>query len=173
MADISRREALKRGATIGAGVLWATPAVQAVSMVRSAAAAASPPPNGFTYYAVKIEPGTCEDIWDQQGNDLDPDAPPGHCLTPNGGSLVVVPGGCSKVAAFSATDDDKTDWTVTLAAGCEIIKDDMYILTKAGRGCVKDAPDAQSGQTYTFENPAPNGKGISHLEFVICCRPVT
>ncbi len=166
--EISRREALKRGAKIGVGVLWATPAVQAVSMVRSAAAATSPPPDEPVYYGVKVEEGVCEDIWDQIGRDTSDGAPTGHCLTPNKGDLAVIPGGCGKVTIIS-TDEDE-NWVIELAEGCEIVADECLILTKAGTECLKDPAFRRDGQRYYFFNPASNGKGISHVEFVICCR---
>ena len=171
MNEISRREALKRGAVIGASVLWVTPAVQGVSMMRSAAAATSPPPDQPTYYAVKIDEDGCEDIWDQVGQDQNPNASKGKCLTPNAGALAVVPGGCGVVKSFETYFDDETDWTVTLAKGCEIVGDGSLALVKAGKECVRGAPTGVGGQTWSFANPASNGKGISNVQFVICCYP--
>lgn len=170
MEEVSRREALKRGAAVGVGVLWATPAVQAVSMVRSAAAAASPPPEDPVYYAIKIEEGgKCEDIWDQIGRDTDPSRPKGKCLTPNAGPFAVVPGGCGKVAGSSTGNGE---WAIELEAGCEIVGDNSLLLIKAGTDCVSASP-SRDGQKWYFKNPASNGKDISHIEMVICCRPTT
>lgn len=171
MEEVSRREALKRGAAVGVGVLWATPAVQAVSMVRSAAAAASPPPEDAVYYGIKIEDGgKCEEIWDQIGRDKDASRPKGKCLTPNAGSFAVVPGGCGKVVSTKTPDDG--EWVIELAAGCEIVGDDGYVLIKAGQDCIADS-GRRDGQKWYFESPTSNGKGISHIEFVVCCRPNT
>jgi len=170
MTEINRREALKRGAIVGASVLWVTPAVQGVSMLRSAAAAASPPPPRAKCFAVKIEEDGCEDIWDQIGSDTNPRAPQGHCLTPNAGDLAIMPGGCRAVRDFEAGDDGE-DWTVTLAPGCEILNEKGYVMIKAGKECIASAPTSRNGQTWTFANPARNGKGISNIQFVICCEP--
>lgn len=159
--EISRREALKRGATVGVGVLWATPAVQAVSMMRSAAAATSPPPDDPVYFAVKIEEGgKCEDIWDQVGGTT-----PAKCLTPNGGALAVVPGGCDKVVDAKTPDDAR--WVIELAAGCVLLESSL--MTKAGQDCLP-ANGRRDGQKWYFSNPTSNGKEISHIEFVICCE---
>lgn len=171
MEEVSRREALKRGAAVGVGVLWATPAVQAVSMVRSAAAAASPPPEDAVYYGIKVEEdGKCEDIWDQIGRDTDPNRPKGKCLTPNAGPFGVAPGGCAKVV--STKTPDSGEWVIELAAGCEIVGDDSLVIIKASTDCIA-GPGRRDGQKWYFRNPASNGHGISHIEFVVCCRPTT
>lgn len=146
MNEISRREALKRGAVIGASVLWVTPAVQGVSMMRSAAAATSPPPDQPTYYAVKIDDDGCSDIWDQVGRDQNPNASKGKCLTPNAGALAVVPGGCGVVKSFETYFDDETDWTVTLAKGCEIVGDGS-LAPRQGRKRVRPGGPHRCGRS--------------------------
>ncbi len=169
MAHITRREALKRGATVGAGVIWATPVIQTVGM--QAAFAQSVSPTDQVYFAAKIEEGVCEDIWDQIGQDTDPGAPTGKCLTPSSGGFGVGPGACDHVVGFT-TPEEPEPWTITLLDGCEIIEEDCFVLTKASNDCLKD-PAVREGQTWIFANPASNGNGISHIEFVICCDSIT
>jgi hypothetical protein len=167
--QISRRDALKRGAAIGAGVLWATPAVQVVSMARSAAAAASPVPPKAECYAVAIsDRGRCYDIWDQEGRDSNPDSH--KCLTPSA-HYDVQRGGCYKIKHIKVPDGDHHDdhkggWYITLCDGCVVVA----AKGKTRYGCV-DVEFRQRDQSFAFPSHTPGGKRILRLELIICCRP--
>lgn len=159
MASITRRDALKRGALIGAGAVWATPVIQSIGMSRAFATVVSDP--DATYYAIKIEEGGCEDISNQTGVPSG-----GHCLDVDV-SVTPISGGCSSIVNLVdvAEDNDPTPWKIELADGCYPIT----IARKSSTDCdvisVDDAWDS-STQTITVEH---SSHAISHVEVVICC----
>lgn len=165
-SGLSRREVLKRGAALGGSLIWAAPTVQAIGMSPAFAQDASPRCN--VYYAVKIDPtaeGGCEDIYAQRGG-------PGKCLdvvgTASGAGFTVSPGGCGRIAGMNTAGDD---WTVTLAAGCQLWDDAVGIKTGGGSACLGSPTwdyDAAT-RTITFFTPGGPGSGISHVEFIFCC----
>ncbi|MBT8206896.1 MAG: hypothetical protein HKN07_05250 [Acidimicrobiia bacterium] len=159
MASITRRDALKRGALIGVGAVWATPVIQSIGMSRAFATVVSDP--DATYYAIKIEQGGCEDIYNQTGVPSG-----GQCLDVDV-SVTPISGGCSSIVNLVdvADDNDPTPWKIELADGCYPIT----IARKSSTDCdvisLDDAWDSGT-QTITVEH---SSHAISHVEVVICC----
>lgn len=134
--EITRRDALKKGAVAGGGALWAVPVVQAIGITPASAQVASPRPPGpalkgisfivFRFrcgtqtYAVKIDdPGAtgerCGAIpGDNPGQDCGLDAQPGDV---NGGAAC----GLFTLQADIDAEGDVTRVTVVLGAGCQFL----------------------------------------------------
>lgn len=159
MASISRRDALKRGALIGAGAVWATPVIQSIGMSRAFAAAVSD--DGAVYYALKIEGDGCEDISGQ----ISPHGT-GQCLDVDA-AVIPISGGCGSVVDVIdvAEDNDPTPWQIVLTEGCYPIAISRKSSTNCDSISIDDAWD-EGTRTVTVEH---SDHAISHVEMVICC----
>lgn len=165
---IDRRQALKRIAA-GGVVLWTIPAVQTLNM-RHALAVGSP---GEDCYTIKLG-------LDRAGGEV--------CEAPGAGSHLPTSYGClfdfdpdvivtdqpeaeacSKVVTW--THPATGPWFVTLAEGCHLEAG----FSKCGSGdgsCLASPSPKGSTGVIQFNQPCPNGSGLSHVEFTICCDPV-
>jgi hypothetical protein len=175
---LTRREAIKRGAAFGAGVVWAVPTVQAIGMSRAFASETSPDTDCI-YYAIKIEQekdgdvvigADCDDIAGQIAT------PPAKCITtPNFTLGTVLAGGCDLIDKTKQVVDDGADWVIILPPGCRFVDDTTFLQVKTSTSCFAVAPASiqylSTGNRYVFTNPTVTGQDISHIEGIICCSP--
>ncbi len=182
--NLTRREALKRGAALGGMLLWTTPAVQAIGMSRALAQETSGP---CTTYCIKFNftaGGGLGGSWGPLGNS--PPQGQGNCFTcppdaQNGsfppaffndfeivsgsrttGVKIRFPNSCS-LAEVDSTPDE-------LNPGANVV-------AKCGNGvgsCSYQSPNQVPGPNGTTEIDVAacgNGRGISHIELIIRCCP--
>jgi hypothetical protein len=171
--SLTRREAIKRGAAFGAGVVWAVPTVQAIGMSRAFASETSPDTDCI-YYAIKIEQKKDGDGNVISGYVCEPISEGGaQCFDPDDFFAEVLPGGCDRVQSASVDPDENgDDWVITLKPGCEFVENESYVQIKAGSGptaCSDGDPVEAPSGTYTFSNDTD--PAISHIEAIICCNP--
>lgn len=168
--QITRRQALRRGAALGGALLWTAPTVQTLGMGRAMAAS----PSGVCIlYCVKYDVGSG---WTEVGNGQ------GNCLVcPS----VAVDGLPPDIGQASVSGDAETVLNVTLPPGCSVFDstatgtpDELAgpsgVWVKCGSSRHGQACHFQSvdpGATAFSVSPCANGKGISHFELVIECCP--
>ncbi len=162
MTDISRREALKRGAVFGGALVWATPVIQTVGMTPAFAQNTSPVDEceDFVFWRAKANWDEDEGafIWEPDpgvgANDCDP------CDDADGvdGSSFL------DVENVVLNDDGEPDTAEVVVTGgdCEI----LGIFTKEANDC-HTGVIAGGGQSATVGNPG--SPAISHIEVCIKC----
>lgn len=149
--NVSRREILRRGASVGGMLLWVAPAVQSLKVPSAHAQAASPLETCFT--AKFEEDGSCSQV-DGVGSD--------RC------GIVPLADGCGRGVTVSIVPGG--DWTVTLPSGCRFVA--------GGSKCdgpevpCEPARDNGDGTVTFFRCPKRDGSGfhdISNISLEFCC----
>lgn len=178
--DLTRREALKRGAALGGMLLWITPAVQAVGMSRALAQETSGP---CTTYCIKFEfTGSDNDLngtWGPLGSSQGQ----GNCFTcPADAQNGSLPAGFFddfEIVSGSRTSSVKIRFPNTCSlAETDSTPDELNpgnVAAKCGQGaesCNYQSPTPVPGPDGTTEIDVlacTNGRAISHIELIIRC----
>jgi hypothetical protein len=144
---ITRRQALKRAAAVGA-LAWATPVVETLTAQRAWAAS----PQGLCY-SVKLDP--YQQVYFNGNN-----ANGFKCCDPD--ALHVGDGG----SQVGLTINNDGTWTVTLAPGCSFESGYTHGGPKPNDCVANPAPNGTNGAIVFY----PNGKHkISNVQLSFCC----